>query len=77
MRVKDTTKNYRLTTSSLFAEYKKMQFNVTDIKNYETKFLLIKMFWILIKKIKIKKYMDKRKIIRGQIGNNASFSKLE
>ena len=75
--VKDASKTNKLTASSSFAEYKKKNFDISETKNYETNVVSNKFSMNLADKDKDKKYADKRKAIKEQIGNNASFSKKE
>ena len=69
---KGASKN-KLTGTSSFVEYKKTNFDIGEMKNYETNIPSNK------KPIydKEKKYSDKRNLIKEQIRNNASFNKRD
>lgn len=75
MGVKDntTTKNNKISASNSFAEYKKNNFDVTNIKNYETNVISNKNS--LNFEDKEKSYENRRDLIKQQIGNNTSFTK--
>ena len=73
--VKDASKSNNLTSS--FAEYKKNNFDITDIKNYETNVVINKKVMNHVNKDKDKKYAEKRKTIIDQIANKPSFNKKE
>ena len=70
---KGVSKN-KLTGSSSFVEYKKSNFDIGDIKNYETNIPNRNPINIGDKE---KKYSDKKNLLREQIKNNASFSKRD
>jgi hypothetical protein len=72
--VKDASKTNKLNSTSSFSEYKKKNFDITETKNYETNVVSNTMMHLADKD---KKYADKRKAIKEQIGNNPSFSKKE
>ena len=76
MGIKDnsTTKKQLLTANS-FVEYKKKNFDIADIKNYETNISSNKN--VTNYADKDKKYEDTRKAIKEKIGNNASFTKRD
>ena len=76
MGIKDnsTTKKQLLTANS-FVEYKKKNFDIADIKNYETNIASNKN--VTNYADKDKKYEDTRKAIKEKIGNNASFTKRD
>ena len=75
MGIKDNTAKNKLLTANSFVEYKKKNFDISDIKNYETNISSNKN----VKNFadKEKKYEDTRKAIKEKIGTNASFTKRD
>ena len=77
MGIKDNSTNNKkqLLTANSFVEYKKKNFDITDIKNYETNISSNKNVTNFANKDK--KYEDTRKAIKEKIGTNASFTKRD
>ena len=77
MGIKDNSTNIKkqLITANSFVEYKKKNFDITDIKNYETNISSNKNVTNFADKDK--KYEDTRKAIKEKIGTNASFTKRD
>ena len=75
MGIKDNSTKNKLLTANSFVEYKKKNFDISDIKNYETNISNNKN----INNISDtdKKYEDTRKAIKEKIGTNSSFTKRE
>ena len=75
MGIKDNTTKNKLLTANSFVEYKKKNFDIPDIKNYETNISSNKNVTNIADKDK--KYEDTRKAIKEKIGTNASFTKRD
>ena len=74
--VKDASK--KLSSTNSFAEYKKNNFDISEIKNYETNVVNSNKNKNVMNLVnKDKKYAEKRKTIIEQIANNPSFNKKE
>ena len=73
--IKDNTTKNKLLTANSFVEYKKKNFDISDIKNYETNISNNKNVINFVDKDK--KYEDTRKAIKEKIGTNASFTKRD
>lgn len=65
----------KLTGTNSFVEYKKTNFDIGEMKNYETNIPMNRN--PIADKDKDKKYSDKRNLIKEQIRNNASFNKRD
>ena len=68
---RDKNINNKLTGASSFVEYKKNNFGINDMKNYETNITSMNRMNIGDKE---KKYEDRRRAIKEQIGNTSSFA---
>ena len=73
--IKDNSTKNKLLTANSFVEYKKKNFDISDIKNYETNIPSNKNINNIADKDK--KYEDTRKAIKEKIGTNASFTKRD
>ena len=68
---RDKNINNKLTGSSSFVEHKKNNLGINDMKNYETNINSMNRMNIGDKE---KKYEDRRRAIKEQIGNTSSFA---